>query len=471
MGRGVLRKMRVVRLVTILALVALAAGVHVDVSANLRVNDDIDNIRQKLANSDMPEAAKENAFSNLDQMQEDVQELQMETSPEKAAHLQRAIQLRLAVLNQQLTEDASSDDRVWDDIEKLKDVVDKSELTFEQKKTALSNLDKIKRDVAEINDATPERKEELKEALQLRLAALNHQLGTDDDSNDAAAGEANEPNADDVAAMLLSAILPNGGDGIQQVEVDIPAIDLMAGAESAAQDDEDARIEECEEVLRSIPPMLAGGLRCPVHRHPPIATEHFQQMLQHEPPIPHRIFPFGTPPAFAPSALDSPFNFPVQYRTIEPPLNGLGVQEEEGIRFSPFVFRQLPIHLQNLAESEPFHDVASLERQPMVLKMEEKDGFNVITGWFPGVVKSDMHVKLFGDSLKLEAAVTNKEDTGLGQDNVFHFNLREANHVDEELELPYAPSANTFKAHFNEEKHTFVAVFPTQKETVEIPLQ
>lgn len=363
-------------------------------------------------------------------MRKDVDELQHITSPDRAVNLEHAIRLRLSVLNQQLSDaEGMPNDRVSDDVESLKQAIMSSGLNLEQKETALANLEKIQRDCTEITGASAERKLELKEALKLRLAALNHQLGSSSmDLVDLqpltqlqvepVQTEEHDPTADELAATVLSAILPNLGDYVQEIDIEIPITDDNNSGDDVVD-------ESCERALRQIPPLLAGGLRCPVHHRP----------------YPQPIFP---------DDLVSP--------------NSMRVQSAVS-----------PVHLQTLAQLEPLHEqvvdqAMDMSNQPMVLKIEEKDGFNVISGWFPGITKDNLEIKLDGDTLRLNAVVTDKSDVGLDEAHMFNIDLHDAKSIEEELDLPYAPPAQLFKAHFNDEKHTFVAVFPKQ-ETVDVKLE
>eukprot|EP00300_Choanocystis_sp_HF-7_P027505 c32636_g1_i1.p1 GENE.c32636_g1_i1~~c32636_g1_i1.p1 ORF type:complete len:327 (+),score=60.31 c32636_g1_i1:35-982(+) len=181
------------------------------------------------------------------------------------------------------------------------------------------------------------------------------------------------------------------------------------------------------------PRMLAGGL-APFN---PFARNGLFQ--HHFPSFMSPIHPFMLHPPMGLQPHRSPFNMIPLHM---PAFMGMPSNNQP----------ELPIHMQHLisetAQSNP--------DEPMVLKMEKRHGFFVISGWFPGVAKEGLTIQLSGSNLNVMGRVSDKSEAvekALGE-------LGDIDEVNETMQLPYAPDAHLFKAHFDETTHKLTAVFP-----------
>jgi HSP20 family molecular chaperone IbpA len=155
-----------------------------------------------------------------------------------------------------------------------------------------------------------------------------------------------------------------------------------------------------------------------------------------------QLGPFSSGPFSLPSS-HGPFNLPSAHphSFIDSLLDGI---------------LDIPEHVRDHLEER--HNTIPDDHEPMMLKMEKKNEFYVVTGWFPGVSKSDISIKVDGSDLKIQGNVTKSEqaEKELGQ-------FADIDEVEESMELPYAPDGRFVKAHFDEKKHTLTVVFPQEK--------
>eukprot|EP00300_Choanocystis_sp_HF-7_P036318 c52161_g1_i1.p1 GENE.c52161_g1_i1~~c52161_g1_i1.p1 ORF type:complete len:444 (-),score=92.20 c52161_g1_i1:58-1389(-) len=190
-------------------------------------------------------------------------------------------------------------------------------------------------------------------------------------------------------------------------------------------------------------PGLIGGLANPFHPH------HRHNFFH--PHLPMFMSPIHSAPfAFHPSGLFHPLRQPFHMFPLHMPnLMAFPPRPKE-------MLHELPVHLQHLISEG--HTTIPNDRQPMIMKMEQRNGFYVITGWFPGVSKEDLSISLHGASLVVTGKISDQSETV--RDQLAEFG--DVDEVNETMELPYAPDNHLFKAHFDEEKHTLTAVFPVQ---------
>jgi len=166
-------------------------------------------------------------------------------------------------------------------------------------------------------------------------------------------------------------------------------------------------------------------------------------------PPPANMFPF-------PAALAS-FNQPTLGNPLLFNLGQMHAMQMPNFSASAETLLDLPSVTQLM---EAHHDRIPTDHQPMMLHLDEKEGFYVIAGWFPGVAKEGMKLSLHGNVLHITAQISDRDDPGLQQGPT---PWTEVVDVDEDMELPYAPDARLFKAHFDENRHTLVAVTPIEQ--------
>lgn len=117
----------------------------------------------------------------------------------------------------------------------------------------------------------------------------------------------------------------------------------------------------------------------------------------------------------------------------------------------------LPDEIHKMIEER--HSTIPSDHEPMMLKMEKKDQFYVVTGFFPGVSKGDLNIKVDGSKLLVKGKVTDKSEEAKKDLEEFG----DVDEVEETMELPYSPDGRFVKAHFDDTKHTLTIVFPQEK--------
>jgi HSP20 family molecular chaperone IbpA len=122
------------------------------------------------------------------------------------------------------------------------------------------------------------------------------------------------------------------------------------------------------------------------------------------------------------------------------------------------MLEEIPAALENFVQKA--HEVTP-GKQPMILKLDEHDDFFVVSGFFPGVNKTELKLKLNGNRLIVKGNVTEKTE----QTKLDLGEFADVDEVDEVMELPYAPDARLCKARFDATKYTLTVVFPKPKTT------
>jgi HSP20 family molecular chaperone IbpA len=121
------------------------------------------------------------------------------------------------------------------------------------------------------------------------------------------------------------------------------------------------------------------------------------------------------------------------------------------------VVSQLPSQMHKLAQ-----DQDSSVHHPMTLKLEAKDNYYVVSGWFPEIKKESLNLRLEGSKLFINGTLSTEEKEK-NKDNKELAEFAEIDAVDEEIILPYAPNPQFFKAHFDETTHMLTIVFPKEQ--------
>jgi len=186
-------------------------------STTTMIADDLSALRSALASSSMSSNLKREMEQNLDTIKSDANKYASSSSASEKQRLSQALKLRVQALRDSFAADSSSksleendDDadvdvastetpvhNVFNDAESIRTAVEDSSMSAAEQSAVIANLEAIESDASEIESTTGVHKENLKQAMKLRIQALHQQISSTKKDEDAVMSHDNENDDDD----------------------------------------------------------------------------------------------------------------------------------------------------------------------------------------------------------------------------------------------------------------------------------